>query len=943
MKNIIIIVALFLTGAKAWAGGNITFVKLLNGVENQEVGEISAKPAGETCMLQLMPYEGYYATEANVTVLKVVDGGQAQAPRRTIGYADAIKVTPVNPDADPSQTTEYTFPMPDEVYDIEITVDFQKRENIGKVVVTLADGTFVFDGKEKCPEVLSVLMNDKEMSTKDYEVTYENNVNAGKGLVKVKGLRTYTGEVNQSFVIQKAKVAFRIEPPYDIPVNNASYALSIGHDSEYDQLFRYIKMDEIVITSSNPNVVSISDGFYHPREEGEALIKATFAGNQNIEAYEFEQVVHIYTVYDISVAGVTVTSLNRQNILGDDAVSFQFDGRQTLVVNEANLVSGSDQHIGSGISSQLDQLIIFLKGTSQIVVAESPVSVKSHSTVSFTTNGNAPGKLTLKSTNENPAVMNAGIICFEQNLAVISGDITSPEALIGTPVKPIAEKSGDENTITLEKTAGEDLNNTIIDDVLYTLSSENGDGYSAHDDCIVLSSTMIENDVNQTLIEYKPGTPEFAEHFAGLTFMIPAGTGRIIVNAKTGADGVLFVKIGQEEPYVVTDALDFQEFVFPYACPEATYVYIYNGSQVETGTSAPHRAGKKTTITVGIHSVGVASQEVQTSNSESESTENTDVALTIEAINNSMVDGSVVINDPTVTSLPDNIFLSLPFVKFIDLRNTNIKGVTVSRLSGAFKDVSKNTLIYMPAGNTSSEVNVVIGKVCQKVVLDPQMQDDESFALSGSFTAQKVVLDRVFSENQMAMVYLPFELSAISASAFGSFYTFGRSEGGFVKIEAVTGPLQAHTPYLFKSTADDVQISAKAATLSKSEENVLARRLAPSVLEDGFYGCYGLFRAGENNTSAYQLVTTAQVEDVRFERMTGSDVIRPFEAYLVLNNQETTSLKVTDDENVITELHAVSKKISVSDTWYTLTGILKAQRPVTKGVYLQGTNKIIIR
>ena len=48
-------------------------------------------------------------------------------------------------------------------------------------------------------------------------------------------------------------------------------------------------------------------------------------------------------------------------------------------------------------------------------------------------------------------------------------------------------------------------------------------------------------------------------------------------------------------------------------------------------------------------------------------------------------------------------------VAVIDLRQSGIAGVSVSRSSGAFSGVSAKTVIYMGDGNTSSENNVVIG------------------------------------------------------------------------------------------------------------------------------------------------------------------------------------------------------------------------------------------
>jgi hypothetical protein len=56
-------------------------------------------------------------------------------------------------------------------------------------------------------------------------------------------------------------------------------------------------------------------------------------------------------------------------------------------------------------------------------------------------------------------------------------------------------------------------------------------------------------------------------------------------------------------------------FDFDYNCEHATYVYVYSNSPImEASALADHRAGKKTTVTVGVGSVGVGANQVTNSN-----------------------------------------------------------------------------------------------------------------------------------------------------------------------------------------------------------------------------------------------------------------------------------------------------------------------------------------
>ena len=73
------------------------------------------------------------------------------------------------------------------------------------------------------------------------------------------------------------------------------------------------------------------------------------------------------------------------------------------------------------------------------------------------------------------------------------------------------------------------------------------------------------------------------------------------------------------------------------------------------------------------------------------------------------VGGVQVTSENAGNAIADDAFVAFPFLKYNDLSNTAITGLKVSRSEGPFKGVSKNTFIYLPAGNSSDEPNVVIG------------------------------------------------------------------------------------------------------------------------------------------------------------------------------------------------------------------------------------------
>ena len=701
-------------------------------------------------------------------------------------------------------------------------------------------------------------------------------------------------------------------------------------------------------TSSDESVVSVDeDGRLNPKGVGEATITVRGPiGDANLNEAEVSYPVTVYTTYGISITNGTTTvnidNRNRTDVFGDGTV--KFDGKQMLVLNGFRASGTSDASI---TVSNIPELRVYLMGENSIEGAGSAfMYLQNNGKLIFTTEGNTPGTLTMKATEKVPVVSGFSTVSFEQNLTILSGAAAEQEMFVGTPIAPIAAETDETKEVAVAQVAStstETLSNTTIDNVLYTLVAESdgtGDKVDKQANCIVLASTMVEDDVTATVTTYKPGTDSFAQAFQGLTFMVPAGTGKVIVNVKTGEEGVLNVKIGDEEPYVIQHALDFTEYEIPYACTEATYVYIYNASRV-VAAAPGHRAGKKTTITVGVRTVGVIVSEAQESNATPAAVESAEEPVTEpEDIEITVGGGAALINNVGVTSLPDNFFADMTFVNNIDLRLTSISGMEVSRESGAFKGVSPNTFIYLPTGNSTKEDNVVFGKICKSVRLDANMGASESFRLADAVTAQRVALDRVFSKGEMTTVYLPFAIDYQSAAEFGRFFTFSGIENGQVKTDEVTTDLQANTPYLFQAKDDGVQIVMKAVRVSMPAENAgaPARRAAA---EDGLYGCYDHQTAGDG--TLYRLVAGETAGDIRFVRMTGSDSVPPFQAYLKLSGQEADSFGVTDNSQTtgITSVGVDSEQ--QGGVWHTTSGVRLQQKPAAKGVYIRNGKKIVVK
>ena len=132
-----------------------------------------------------------------------------------------------------------------------------------------------------------------------------------------------------------------------------------------------------------------------------------------------------------------------------------------------------------------------------------------------------------------------------------------------------------------------DLSDVVIDNTYYTMDADNGDGYDAEEQAIVLNSTVTEEQMD-AVQDAEVGDETVRENYFGIIFEVPAGNGIITVDVKTIGTHVLNVQIGDGEPTKVTmserGTVDVE-----YSVKEPTYVYLYASSN-ESNAARAHRA-----------------------------------------------------------------------------------------------------------------------------------------------------------------------------------------------------------------------------------------------------------------------------------------------------------------------------------------------------------------
>lgn len=118
-RNIFAAVALLLWVSEAGAAGTVNIIQQLNGEPAMCAQSIVPEISNGTCTLTVTDISTPYKIK-EVTAVKVIDAGNAQSRKKAPGMSQPIEVTAQGNDV-------YTFAMPAEACDVEVTVDFDYR------------------------------------------------------------------------------------------------------------------------------------------------------------------------------------------------------------------------------------------------------------------------------------------------------------------------------------------------------------------------------------------------------------------------------------------------------------------------------------------------------------------------------------------------------------------------------------------------------------------------------------------------------------------------------------------------------------------------------------------------------------------------------------------------------------------------------------------------
>ncbi len=315
-KSIITLVAMLLSGiTEAWALRAVTVIIQQNGTQvtvssdgnggmTSSAGTIKVlEPAQDgTVTLTATPATGFYIKADQISVTRTVDGSKAQTREPSIDNTP-LTLTALTPNDDPSGETSYSFTMDmaeTAEYDYEITANFLTQTDLSNATITLEETTFAWDGQPKEPAVTSVKVGETVIDPSNYTVSWHDNIEPGAAtdqkapFADVTGKFLCTGYAIKTFTITKATPTLKF--------SKETATATMGAEFEAPTLTVTPEgLEGVKYTSSNANVATVNEntGAVTLVAAGEAVIKASFAGDDHYEAAEAS--------YTLTVSKVTTT------------------------------------------------------------------------------------------------------------------------------------------------------------------------------------------------------------------------------------------------------------------------------------------------------------------------------------------------------------------------------------------------------------------------------------------------------------------------------------------------------------------------------------------------------------------------------------------------------------------------------------------------------------
>lgn len=611
--------------------------------------------------------------------------------------------------------------------------------------------------------------------------------------------------------------------------------------------------------------------------------------------------------------------------------------------------------------------------------------------LTFATDANNPGTLTFKNeyteyTDGNDQVItgdvtetmmsfaatgsNYGVVVEYLDDLVQKATSESPKCYIistDNVITPIINEEDPDRDIVIVGTIYGNLDGKVIDDVYYTLTSDEGcydnsDGTNG----VVVKVGMSDAEVEDAIKAGKPGTPEFNAKFRGITMMVPAGIGTVTIKAKGSAEGaVLKTKLGAAAAVAHNLTTDYADYVVKYQCTKATYLYIYvlqepatarpgGPRQYKVQSTSVKITGYKGNSAAVVNSVGgVQTASVYSLSCTGYKAGDDHVTMSTVEVAPAAVAAARPVGGPMhtpatvsypISTLSESVFADAEIspadkakLLYIDLIGTQVKDIWVDRSYGIFNGINNATTIYLPGGNNyadDDEPNVIINGECKTMTLDESKTFKAPAGKTFKVETVKLTRTNAFDAGKPATVFLPFTIPASQASTLGTFHTFKEISGDDAVFNtAESGDIAANTPYIFVPKNDGAKITATNVTLNTT---------VPAASGE-LIGTYELIEWTTDPDDIYGFSATNQgsLTQGQFFKVKASSYILPFRAYLkVTAAPSRLRLVIGDDTTGIT---TISNPESEDNIWYSLDGQRHQGKPAKQGVYIHNNQKVLVK
>ena len=686
-------------------------------------------------------------------------------------------------------------------------------------------------------------------------------------------------------------------------------------------------------------------------------------------------VISLPSEFGITIAGTAITPDNRENVFNDANKTVSFNSNNQLVLNGATI--NGEIVVDNAESLPDNTLTLYLIGKNTINISSGQyVFMCNHGEMKLDIilDNNSTSLLELNDPSEN---FNTFQIDKIFNLSsTVNGNKLTFSAYLPNYVNSELESKQTDFSANLDESSN--TNGTIVDNIFLAMGEDANNigttgGYDQTLGQVVFTeNTAITQEQAAAAASMVPGSPEFIQDFKGGAINLLPGENIVEFSDIAIADGYdFYAKIGAQKPISLIEHLktvggkSVASLRVALSHQASLLFYLSVRGQLAPAMKVDHRIGPKSSVAGALGGVKVSNNSIQNSAGPAATYKAMEKATMAAAIAD-MGDphNGFICNDPDITDLPDDMFKDnssnpspalrragdlipgtiLPDgLPFIDFSGTKITGMEVSRTSGPFNGVPENVFIYMPAGNTTKDNNVVIGDICDKVELNGST-DAKPFKAMKNFKAGQATLKRTFEAggtDSKATIYLPYNIEQEDADKLGKFYKYEGNNGTTVSMNQVTsGGLKANMPYIFE---------AKEGGVVDPLVRVVDVVANPAETE-GFKGVYER-KEYEAGMYCYAAEATSENTKGQFVEMGPGSYVPPFRAYIIGSGVPSYAIawdgvidNMDDDENTTAvETVKTSSNVKTREGWWTLNGMRMTEKPKKAGLYILNGRMVVVK